>query len=88
MPVRLSDGNFLFLFNGVCTPGQSGCTPLNRLNTTVQYAPSFAILNGSNLTQVLQRAEEPLLTPILPWEAGTGSRWGGETAAGRARGDA
>lgn len=35
------------------------------------YNPSFVILNGTDPTQILQRAVLPLLTPIFGWELGT-----------------
>ena len=45
---------------------------VHRWSSHIMYQPE----------QVLQRAEAPLLTPTLPWEAGTGSRWGGEKTKG------
>ena len=81
MPMKLSDGNFVFVFNGVCTPGKPGCSPLSVVNTSVQYAPGWCILNGSNPAQVLKdgsgeliRAKKPMLIPSEPWELGTG-KW-------------
>jgi predicted GH43/DUF377 family glycosyl hydrolase len=88
MPMKLSDGNYLFIFNGVCTPGKPGCSPLSEVNTSVQYAPGWAILNGTDPSQVLTdgsgaliRAKTPLLTPRESWELGTGD-WEWEKTKG------
>jgi len=70
MPMPLSDGNLLLIFNSVCKPGTPGCMPLNVLNSSVLYAPAWSIVNGSDISQVLQRATAPLLVPFAPWESG------------------
>jgi predicted GH43/DUF377 family glycosyl hydrolase len=55
-PVQLSTGDWLFVHNSA--------------DDALAYHASFAILNGSQPTQVLQRAEQPLLSPSLPWMRG------------------
>ena len=72
-PMRLSDGNYLYLFMGTCHPGRVGCnTPTqNRANTSIQHAPSYVILNGTDPTHVIHRASAPLLIPQEPWEVGS-----------------
>ena len=84
-PLQLSDGNYLYLFMGTCHPGREGCTPpmQNRVNTSIQYAPTWAILNGSDPTQVIARADTSLLLPDKPWEVASKSDgWGWETTPG------
>ena len=67
-PQRLRDGNLLFVYNGA-----RQC-PTSKPNYDRCYALGWAVLNGSNPAQVLARAEEPILSPVLPWERGVASR--------------
>eukprot|EP01052_Picozoa_sp_SAG31_P061681 SAG31_NODE_20746_length_566_cov_0.993576_1_plen_101_part_10 len=51
-PVLLSDGRYLFLYNGVQTfsnPGQNTSQP------AWEVSPGWAVLDGTNLTEVLFR---------------------------------
>jgi predicted GH43/DUF377 family glycosyl hydrolase len=50
-PLRLSDGNWLFFYNGATVKADR------------QYHVGFAILDGEDPTKVLQRSE----TPVLSW---------------------
>ena len=62
-PLPLSDGNFLFLHNSAnSTKGHGGA---------VTYNPSWAILDGTDPSRILQRATRPLLSPVLGWQQGT-----------------
>lgn len=54
-PLRLSDGNYLFLYN---SKGEAG------------YLVGWAILSGENPAQILARSSEPLLSPVFDWEKG------------------
>lgn len=54
-PLLLSTGDYLFLHNSAGPDG---------------YHPSWAILSGADPSIVLARADEPLLSPTLPWEEG------------------
>jgi predicted GH43/DUF377 family glycosyl hydrolase len=56
-PMPLSDGNYIFFFNS------------NHL-APYSYHPEFAILNGTDPTQILQRASNFLLAPTRAWEIG------------------
>lgn len=67
-PVRLSDGHLLFLYNGA-----KEC-PTGKPDYDRCYAIGWAILNGTDPAQVLARAEEPVLSPVLPWEIGVAAR--------------
>ncbi len=64
-PMRLSDGNYLFVYNSA----RSGF-PSPKPGYSLQYNVGFAILSGTDLS-VVQRSEVPLLSPELPWELGT-----------------
>ena len=62
-PLPLSDGNLFYLYNSD-NPGPNTRKP----NWNTQYHCGFAILNGSNPSEVIQRSLLPLLSPELPWE--------------------
>lgn len=57
LPMRLSDGNYIFFHNS------------NHI-APYGYHPEFVILNGTDPTQILQRANEFLLAPTRDWEVG------------------
>jgi predicted GH43/DUF377 family glycosyl hydrolase len=63
-PMQLDDGNFIFLYNSA----RNGNIPNPKVGWNLQYNLGFVILNGSNPTDVLQRATEPILSPQLSWE--------------------
>lgn len=63
-PLKLSDGNLLFFYDSV-----------GPWNGTGGFQPGWAVLSGSDPTQVLARAEVPPLPYVLPWEAGTRPHW-------------
>lgn len=65
MPLRLSDGNYLFLYNSA----RDGY-PSPRPGSTYQYNVGYAILDGTDPTKILQRSIEPLLSPHMGWEIG------------------
>jgi predicted GH43/DUF377 family glycosyl hydrolase len=81
-PMALSDGNYVFFFN--------------TMNSTDCYAPSWAVLSGSDPLVVLQRSDSPILVPQRDWEIGAapaqcnvgcvvfveGAAWVGPSAAG------
>jgi predicted GH43/DUF377 family glycosyl hydrolase len=60
-PMPLSDGSLLFIYNSA--------------GADLVYKPGFVILDGDDPTRVLLRSEcdDPLTTPMLPWEMGTPS---------------
>ena len=64
-PVLLSDGNYLFIYNSA----RAGY-PSIKPGWDLQYNIGFVILNGTNPTQILQRAEKPIFSPVLDWEVG------------------
>ena len=57
LPMKLSDGNYIFFHNS------------NHI-APYGYHPEFVILNGTDPTQILQRANEFLLAPTRDWEVG------------------
>jgi predicted GH43/DUF377 family glycosyl hydrolase len=63
-PLTLSDGNMIFFYDSV-----------GPWNGTSGFQPGWAILNGSDPTQVLARASVPPLPYVLPWEAGVRPQW-------------
>ncbi len=63
-PLKLSDKNYLFLYNS----GRHTNIPNLKPGWNVQYNLGWAILDGEDPTQVLARAEEPILSPELDWE--------------------
>jgi len=66
MPLPLSDGNYLFIYNSD-RPGY----PSEKPGWNIQYNVGWAILDQTDPTKVLQRSETPLLSPELEWENGT-----------------
>jgi predicted GH43/DUF377 family glycosyl hydrolase len=66
MPLRLSDGTYLMLYNSA----RKGY-PSPKPGWQLQYNVGWAILDGSDPTKIIQRCEQPLLSPELPWEIGT-----------------
>jgi predicted GH43/DUF377 family glycosyl hydrolase len=71
-PVYLSDGNLLFLYAGA----RSG-VPSARPNWNAFYCVGYAILNGTNPLQILERSPSrtPLLCPQLSWELGENGQY-------------
>jgi len=65
MPLQLSDGNYLFIYNSA-RPGYPSAKP----NWDIQYNVGWAVLDEQDPTQVIQRCEEPILSPVFGWETG------------------
>ena len=65
-PQRLADGNYFTTYDTIINAGQHG---------RHGWAAGWAVLNGSNPRQVLQRGGEPLLVPTMPWELQTAPEW-------------
>ena len=65
MPLQLSDGNYLFIYNSA----RSGY-PSSKPGYDLQYNVGWAILQEADPTVILDRASEPLLSPELSWEVG------------------
>jgi predicted GH43/DUF377 family glycosyl hydrolase len=64
-PLRLSDGNFLYIYNSARC-----CYKSPKPGYDLQYNVGWLILDGKNPLKILQRSEEPLLSPELAWEIG------------------
>jgi len=65
-PVLLASGNYLLVYNSA-QRGHKSVKP----GYDFQYNCGWAILNGSDPSQVLLRGAKPLLSPQLAWELGT-----------------
>jgi predicted GH43/DUF377 family glycosyl hydrolase len=63
-PLKLSDNNYLFLYNSA----QHVTTPNPKPGWNLQYDLGWAILSHDDPTQVLARSEQPILSPELDWE--------------------
>ncbi len=63
-PIRLSNGNYLFLYNSARKTDIKNPKP----NWNLEYNLGWAILDGKDPTKVLYRAEKPILSPELGWE--------------------
>jgi predicted GH43/DUF377 family glycosyl hydrolase len=60
MPLKLTDGNYLFLYNSA----RKGY-PSPKPNYDLQYNVGYAILDKNNPTSVIERSDQPLITPTL-----------------------
>jgi predicted GH43/DUF377 family glycosyl hydrolase len=65
MPLRLSDGNYLFIYNSA-----RGGFPSKKPGYQFQYNIGWLILDKNDPTRILQRSDEPILSPVLDWETG------------------
>jgi predicted GH43/DUF377 family glycosyl hydrolase len=72
-PQKLDDGNWLLLYNVDNLWPLAHPKPLPAFG---RCAVGWAVLDARNLTNVLARAEEPLVSAELPWE------WDGVTPGG------
>lgn len=63
-PLKLSDGNYLFLYNAAEKTNETSPKP----NWNLKYHIGYLILNGKNPLDILYRSEEPLFSPKLDWE--------------------
>lgn len=64
-PLKLSDGNLLYIYNSARTG-----FPSPKPGYNLQYNVGWLILDGTNPTRIIQRSEVPLLSPELSWEVG------------------
>jgi predicted GH43/DUF377 family glycosyl hydrolase len=60
-PSRLSSGDYLFIYN-IDTGFPYKPSPLGRCSV------GWAILDGTDPSKIIARADEPLLTPVIAWE--------------------
>ena len=67
-PLKLSSGDYLFIYNSARS-GYKSVKPGWQL----EYNLGFAILNGSNPVDVLQRSNFPIMSPEFDWETGNTS---------------
>eukprot|EP01049_Picozoa_sp_SAG25_P016986 SAG25_NODE_4163_length_876_cov_0.931789_1_plen_252_part_10 len=75
-PVQLSDGNYLTTYDTIINSrkgpeaGRQPGKPLCQSPLCSGWGAGWVVLNGSNPRQVLQRGNEPLWVPVMPWELG------------------
>ena len=69
-PLQLSTGDFLFIYNSA-RHGYPSVKPAWDL----QYNIGYLILNGSNPLDILERSDEPIMSPEFDWETGNGTEW-------------
>lgn len=67
-PTLLEDGNYFATYDTIIDPGVA-------TGKKHGWAAGWLVLNGSNPRQVLQRGNEPLLVPTMPWERQTPPEW-------------
>lgn len=68
MPLRLSNGDYLFIYNSARHGYHS-----KKPGYDFQYNVGYLILDGNDPTKILQRSENPILSPDLDWEKGSDS---------------
>jgi len=67
MPLPLSNGNYLFLYNSA-----RGGYPSKKPAWTLQYNVGWVIIDKNDPSKILERCVAPLLSPELAWEKGDG----------------
>lgn len=63
-PLRMSDNNYLFLYNSARRTNISNPKP----DWSLEYNLGWAILDGNDPTKVLARSDQPIFSPELAWE--------------------
>lgn len=63
-PQKLSDGNYLFLYNSARVVS----TPQPKPNWNRQYNIGYVILDGKDPMNILERSDKPIFSPELLWE--------------------
>ncbi|CAF1266915.1 unnamed protein product [Didymodactylos carnosus] len=63
-PRKISDGNYLFLYNS----GRQVSTPNSKPNWHREYNVGWAIMDKNDPMNILARSDEPILSPVLDWE--------------------
>lgn len=63
-PIKLSDGNYLFLYNSARKTSLTSPKP----NWNLEYNLGFVVLSGKDPTKVIYRSNDPIMSPELPWE--------------------
>eukprot|EP01125_Pyxidicula_operculata_P008172 TRINITY_DN2763_c0_g1_i2.p1 TRINITY_DN2763_c0_g1~~TRINITY_DN2763_c0_g1_i2.p1 ORF type:complete len:311 (+),score=54.98 TRINITY_DN2763_c0_g1_i2:63-995(+) len=63
MPLRLSDGNYLFIYNSA-QAGHKSVKP----NWDLQYNVGYLILDKDDPSTIIERSDQPILSPLLAWE--------------------
>jgi predicted GH43/DUF377 family glycosyl hydrolase len=58
-PVKLSDGNYFFLYNSARKANMKNPKP----DWHLEYNIGWAVLNGTDPSQVIARSDKPILSP-------------------------
>ncbi|CAF1101615.1 unnamed protein product [Rotaria sp. Silwood1] len=72
-PLKLSDENYLFLYNSARRTNITNPKP----GWSLEYNLGWTILNGENPTEILARSNQPIFSPELDWEKcdNTSAEW-------------
>jgi predicted GH43/DUF377 family glycosyl hydrolase len=72
-PLKLSDKNYLFLYNSARRTNITNPKP----GWALEYNLGWTILNGENPTEILARSDQPIFSPELNWEKcdNTSAEW-------------
>uniref|UniRef100_A0A914P5W5 Arabinanase/levansucrase/invertase n=1 Tax=Panagrolaimus davidi TaxID=227884 RepID=A0A914P5W5_9BILA len=68
-PLKLNTGDYLFIYNSA----RAGY--YTRPDWNLEYNLGYAILAGTDPTQVLDRSKRPLMSPELDWEIGDSNKY-------------
>jgi predicted GH43/DUF377 family glycosyl hydrolase len=68
MPLQLITGDYLFIYNSA-----RGGFPSKKPGYQFQYNVGWLVLDYKNPTKILYRSDEPILSPVLDWETGSGN---------------
>eukprot|EP00456_Euglypha_rotunda_P026886 TRINITY_DN21576_c0_g1_i1.p1 TRINITY_DN21576_c0_g1~~TRINITY_DN21576_c0_g1_i1.p1 ORF type:complete len:162 (-),score=19.89 TRINITY_DN21576_c0_g1_i1:8-493(-) len=63
LPLLLSDGNYLMLYNSA----RNGY-PSDKPGWSLQYNVGYVVLDYNDPTKILTRSDEPIFSPELGWE--------------------
>ncbi len=61
-PLQLSSGDYLFFYNSASLGWPD--------DPDKYYNVGWVILDGNNISNILQRSEVPILSPVKSWEYG------------------
>ena len=73
-PALLSTGDYLHIYDTIINDGRvpkGGPSQLACVSGVCRgFGAGWAVLNGSDPQEILQRGQEPLFMPVMPWELG------------------
>jgi len=63
LPLRMSDGNYLMIYNSA-----RGGYPSDKPGWNLQYNVGYVVLDYNDPTKIITRSSSPILSPELAWE--------------------